>query len=64
MGRVRRGIRGCLSLQEEDTFGGSAWATERDYWDDHLAEGESKRPGNLVRDDDGGALLQRIRRYT
>jgi len=62
--RMRRGIRGCLSLQEEETFDGSAWATERNYWDDHLAEGESKRSGSLTRDYDGGVLLQRIRRYT
>ena len=64
IGRVRRGIRGCLSLQEEETFGGTVWATEHDYWNDHLPEGEPKRPGDPMRDYDGRALLHRIRTYT
>lgn len=64
IGRARRGIRGCLSLQEEETSDGTVWATERDYWNDHLSEGESKRPGDPMRDYDGRALLRRIRTYT
>ena len=60
--RVRRGIWGCLSLQE-DTLGGSvAWATERDYWNDHLPEGQFQRSGNPRTDDGGIKLLRRIRR--
>jgi len=64
IGRVRRGIRGCLSSQEEETFGGTMWATERDYWNDHSSKGESKRPDDPMRDYDGRALLRRIRTYT
>lgn len=64
IGRVRRGIRGCLSLQGEDTSDGTVWATERDYWNDHLSEGEYKRPGDPIRNYDGRALLRRIRTYT
>ena len=64
IGRVRRGIRGCLSLQEEENFGSTVWATERDYWDDHLPKDESKRSDDSMRGGDGGALLRRIRRYT
>jgi hypothetical protein len=64
IGRVRRGIRGCLSLQEEETLGGTVWATERDYWNDHLSNGESKRSSDPMRDYDGRALLRRIRTYT
>jgi len=41
------------------------WGTEHEYWNDHLAKGESQRSSDLMRDDDdGGALLRRIRRYT
>ena len=63
IGRVRRGIRGCLSLEGEEAFGSPAWATEHDYWNDHLAKGESKRSSDSM-GNDGGALLQRIRRCT
>lgn len=65
IGRIRRGIRGCLSLEEEEIFGSPAWATEHDYWDDHLTENESRRSDDLMGDDDddGGTLLRRIRRY-
>ena len=63
--KARGGLRGCLSLGGEDAFGGPVWATEHDYWNDHSAQGKSKRPGDPMRDDvDGGALLRRIRRYT
>jgi len=64
IGKMRRGIRGCLSLQEEETLGGTVWATEHDYWNEHLFGGESKRFDDLVGDDGGGALLHRISRYT
>ena len=64
IGRVRRGIRGCLSPQEEVNLDGTVWATERDYWNDHLPKDESKRPGDPTRDHDGRALLYRIRTYT
>jgi len=64
IGRVRRGIRGCLSVEEEETLDDPVWVTERDHWDDRLAEGGSRRTGDLMGDDDGGALLRRIRRYT
>lgn len=62
--RVRKGIRGCLSVEEEETPNDSVWVTERDHWDDRLAEGESRHPGDPTVDNDGGALLRRIRRYT
>ena len=61
IGRVGRGIRGCLLSEEEEAFGDPVWATEHDYWNDHLAEGESKRSGDPK---DGEALLERIRRYS
>lgn len=65
IGRVRRGIGGCLSLREVDTLGGSvAWATEHDYQSDHLVEGKSKRPGDQKQGGDGTELLQRIRTYS
>lgn len=65
IGRVRRGIGGCLSSREEETVGGSvAWATEHDYWNDHLANGESQLSGDPTQDDDGTELLRRIRRYS
>lgn len=64
IGRVRRGIRGCLSSQEEGSPSGTVWATERDYWNDNLPRGESERSGNPMRRDDGRVLLRRIRRYT
>ena len=64
IGRVRRGIRGCLSSQEEGSPSGTVWATERDYWNNHSPRRESERSGNLMRCDDGRVLLRRIRRYT
>lgn len=65
IGRVRRGIGGCLSSREEDTIGGSVvWATEHDYWNDHLAKGKHQGSGDPTQDDDGSELLQRIRRYS
>jgi len=62
--RVRRGIRGCLSVEEEETLDDPVWVTERDCWNDHSAEGVSKHFGDPIADDDGGTLLRRICRYT
>ena len=64
IGRVRRGIRGCLSVEEEETLDGPVSVMERDHWNDHLDEGESRHSGDPTADDDGGALLRRVRRYT
>ena len=64
IGRVRRGIGGCLSSREEDVVGESvAWATERDYWNEHLPKGES-HSGDPTQVDDGTDLLRRARRYS
>ena len=63
--RVRKGIGGCLTLREDDSFCGScAWATEHDYWNDHLAKGKYRHPGGPTRDTDGTELLRRVGRYT
>ena len=63
--RVRKGVRGCLSVEGEEASSGRVWATERDYWDDHLVQGKSKRLGGPAGDDaDGRALLRRIRKCT
>jgi hypothetical protein len=65
VGRVRRGIGGCLPLREEDAAGGSVvWATEHDYWNDHLAKGETQDSSDPTRGDDGTELLRRISRYS
>ena len=59
IGRVRRGIRGCLSVEEGDTLDDSVWAAQCDQND----QGEPRRSDDPMGDDDGGALLRRIRRY-
>lgn len=64
IGRVRRGIRGCLSSQEEGSPSGTVWATEHDYWNNHSSRRESERSGSPMRCNDGRMLLRRIRRYT
>ena len=65
IGRVRKGIGGCLPSREEDAIGGSTvWATEHDYWNEHLVKGESQRHGDPRQGDDGAELLRRISRYS
>lgn len=65
IGRMRRGIGGCLSSREEDAVGGPAvWATERDYWNDHMAEGGSQPSGDPTQVCEGTELLWRISRYS